>query len=70
MKKSMRILAMLRAVLMLCGCQSADPTKPATTTLPKGPAEYSVPVRDALGNPMAGIVMKVEGTDHSSVDME
>lgn len=55
MKKSMRILAMLLAVLMLCGCQSADPTKPATTTLPKGPAEYSVTVTDALGNPMSNV---------------
>lgn len=55
MKKSMRILAMLLAVLMLCGCQSADPTKPATTTLPKGPAEYSVTVTDALGKPMSNV---------------
>ena len=28
---------------------------------------YTVTVTDALGNPMAGVMMKVEGTEHSSV---
>ena len=52
MKKSMRILAMLLAVLMLCGCQSGNPTQPVGTTLPKGTTDYTVTVTDALGQPM------------------
>ena len=55
MRKSMRILAMLLAVLMLCGCNKTDPTKPVTTTQPTGPATYSVTVTDALGNPISNV---------------
>ena len=55
MKIKRRILAMLLAVLMLCGCHNADPTKPVTTTQPTGPATYSVTVTDALGNPISNV---------------
>ena len=58
MIKRLRVLALLLAVLMLCGCQNGNVTTVAPTTVPSGPANYTVKVVDPLGRPMENIGVK------------
>ena len=58
MKKSLKILALLLAVLMLCGCQDPAGSTPATTTVPSGPADYTVSILDPMGNGVENVGVK------------
>lgn len=55
MKKSLKILALLLSVLMLCGCQDSNPT---TTAVPTGPADYTVSIVDPMGNGVENVGVK------------
>lgn len=57
MKKSLRILALLLALVLLCGCQDPAASTPATT-VPSGPADYTVSVVDPLGNGVENVGVK------------
>ena len=61
MKKMNRIQALVLAVLMLCavltGCQQepVQTTAAPATTVPSGPADYTVKLVDPLGNPLSNV---------------
>ena len=59
MKKSMKILALVLALVMLCGCQNPAGTTPANTTAaPTGPADYTVTVADPMGTGVGNVGVK------------
>lgn len=64
MKKMNRIQALVLAVLMLCavltGCQQepVQTTAAPATTVPSGPADYTVKLVDPLGNPLSNVGVK------------
>ena len=61
MNQKMKTLALLLVVVMLCGILGGcgeDPVATTNTTVPTGPAMYTVKVVDPLGNPVPGLAVK------------
>ena len=58
MKIRALVLAVLTLCSILCGCQTNNPTQPATTAAPSGPAQYTVKVVDPLGQSVSNVGVK------------